>query len=163
MTNGLSPLRKMKYCSQCGKKLTKDDAFCSKCGKKILGKVSDTHKTPDYVLSGNDAFGTVLTVMLVLSIFLILGAVMVFVVKFPYQGTVYYLEEVPFTVEECKRDISLNPTAYVTRGLNNLEELLAGDVNVLLEECENVVRTKQVSRQNTVTKYATLWEQWQNK
>ncbi len=127
---------------------------------------------------------TGLTLFIILLILLLIAGVVIFLVPIPYTttevytdtepyvGTEEYQEQVPISVEECKRDVSLNPTDYIKRGIDNIESLLEGDLSKLLETCENVIqmrtvtktkeviRYKTVKKERTVTKTATLYMRW---
>jgi len=92
--------------------------------------------------------------------------------KVPYIATEEYQDFVPINYEECKTDISTNPFDYIERGIDNIDELLEGDVGKLLEACETVqkleavtktrevVKFRTVTKQRTVTRHDTLFAQW---
>ena len=69
-----------------------------------------------------------------------------------YVETEYYDEQVPFTEEECKKDISVNPLDYINRGIKNIDSLLGGDIDALLETCETVIKSKTVEKSREVVK-----------
>ena len=139
----------MKYCPNCGKKLSSGVKFCSECGTK-KGHHHTDEDTETHVTWGIGWLSIILIVGL-------LAVLVVFVIPFPYTDIVYAQEEVPYTVEECKTDLTEGITGLVTRGIEAISE---GDAKRLYEECENVVRTKKVTKGREVTKYATLYEQW---
>lgn len=71
----------------------------------------------------------------------------------PYVGTETYQEVVPYSVEECELDISLNPEDYIGRGI---EALMSGDPNKLLEECKDVVKDRIETKERDVIRYKTV-------
>lgn len=73
----------------------------------------------------------------------------------PYTTTRAYSRNVPVTEEECRTDISLNPMDYVERGLSNIDALLGGDINALLQTCQNVIGYRTVTEQAPTTEYRT--------
>src|SRR3989338_7266635 len=58
----------------------------------------------------------------------------------PYVTQEFYDEQVPVEEEECRTDVSLNPTEYINRGIDNIDALLGGDVKKLIETCKDVVK-----------------------
>jgi len=108
------------------------------------------------------------TITIIILVALLVIAVFIFYIPMPYTALVEYTdtepytaietyqEQVPITVEECKRDISLNPLDYIERGVNNIDALLKGDVNKLLETCENVQKLKTITKSRDVVKYRTV-------
>ena len=105
---------------------------------------------------------------LILLIIIILVLVAVFLVRIPYTATEIYIEKVPYTVqelytesqpitvEECKTDISLNPIEYINRGINNLNQLLKGDVDALLETCKDVIKYRTVTKSRDIISIKTV-------
>ena len=77
-------------------------------------------------------------------------AVEVYTTQEPYIGTEYYQESVPTTLEECKTDISLNPSDYIGRGI---DALLTGDQTKLYQTCQEVVRQRIETKSRDVVKY----------
>ena len=117
-------------------------------------------------------------------VILLIAALVIFLIQFPYTATEvytelepyvgqeYYDEQVPITEEECKTDISLNPLEYIERGVNNIDALLKGDLSKLIQTCKDVikyrtvtkskdvVKYREVKKERYVTKYTTLFMMW---
>lgn len=116
-----------------------------------------------------------------------------YIVSVPYEDlipittTEEYIEKTPISYEECKNDFEINPQKWINKGLNNFESILEGDIDVLFETCENLIRLepvvktkdkieyksvtkyreetkyRQVEKQKIVTKKDTLFNQWASK
>ena len=113
-------------------------------------------------------------------IIIILVLIGIFLVRIPYTATEIYTEKVPYTAQEsyteqqaitgyetytelqpiteteCKNDISANPMEYFNRGINNIDELLQGDLSVLLEECKEVIKQREITKTRDVIKYVPV-------
>ena len=110
--------------------------------------------------SNNDLIG--------FSIFLLIVGIVIFVLPIPYTATEvyteqepyvdqeYYTEQQPITVEECKTDISLNPAEYLERGLKNIDSILEGDLDKLIETCKDVIKYRTITKSRDVVKYKTV-------
>lgn len=79
----------------------------------------------------------------------------------PYTATEYYSEQVPITEEECKTDISIHPMDYLNRGLDNLDSLLKGNIDVLLKTCQEVIKYRTVQKSRDIIKYRDVQKERQ--
>jgi hypothetical protein len=147
----------MPYCKHCGKKVNSRDTFCSKCGKAQRKKESE---------SAEVFFDTeILKLIIIIGCLLFILYSILFLIPFPYTGYETYYEWSPYSVEQCKYHISLNPETYLNKGLDLLvrrlqegKELTMQDMERLLQECQEVTKFKSIAKQRPVTKHGSLVE-----
>jgi hypothetical protein len=168
------------YCNKCGNKIDESKhSYCSFCGEKIQFNQQDNSINSNSVQVSNNKRN----LFIGLGVFVVLLIAALFLVPIPYSTTVTYTtqepftamvtytdtepytvqeaykEQVPMTVEECKADITANPTTYLNRGIDNLDALLKGNINVLLQTCKDVIKYNTETKYRDVIKYRTVQKQ----
>jgi ribosomal protein L32 len=170
----LNQSHKMTFCTNCGGDIDDQHNFCAKCGNaKTPGtiKVPDTEVKKPKLIKPRHIFSGMVLLGVFLFLLVVTASLIVFVLpvqytategyneNVPYTDIEYYQEQVPITVEECKNDISLDPSKYIERGINNLGSIINGDVSKLLETCKDVNKIQSVTKSREVTKWKTVYKE----
>lgn len=83
-----------KICKKCHKEYSDSHKFCNDCGKKLV-------KKEEHTLSGHHSKGTKKIIILtILGALLLISAIVIFVIPFPYTATEEYTEKEPYVDKE---------------------------------------------------------------